>query len=84
MDAEKSTFRRHFLCRNDFLLQARREQKAQGAAIMHKQVIAEGVAQKKISQLEDDSHLASEKAKADAKFYRAKRETEANQLLLMP
>ncbi|RCN49112.1 Erlin-2-A family protein, partial [Ancylostoma caninum] len=60
------------------------EKKAQVAAIMHKQTIAEKETQKKISQLEDESHLASEKAKADAEFYRAQKAAEANRLLLTP
>ncbi|VDO63173.1 unnamed protein product [Haemonchus placei] len=60
------------------------EKKAQVAAIMHKQTIAEKETQKKISQLEDESHLASQKAKADAEFYRAQKEAEANRLLLTP
>ncbi|ETN83216.1 SPFH/Band 7/PHB domain protein [Necator americanus] len=60
------------------------EKKAQVAAIMHKQTIAEKETQKKISQLEDESHLASQKAKADAEFYRAQKEAEANRILLTP
>ncbi|KIH61869.1 SPFH/Band 7/PHB domain protein [Ancylostoma duodenale] len=71
------------------------EKKAQVAAIMHKQTIAEKETQKKISQLEDESHLvvtlterctfsASERAKADAEFYKAQKAAEANRLLLTP
>ncbi|KAJ1346465.1 Erlin [Parelaphostrongylus tenuis] len=60
------------------------EKKAQVAAIMQKQTISEKETQKKISQLEDESHLASEKAKADAEFYRVQREAEANRVLLTP
>ncbi|EYC40404.1 hypothetical protein Y032_0613g672 [Ancylostoma ceylanicum] len=60
------------------------EKKAQVAAIMHKQTIAEKETQKKISKLEDESHLSSEKAKADAGFYRAHKAAEANRLLLTP
>ncbi|WKY04351.1 hypothetical protein Q1695_005393 [Nippostrongylus brasiliensis] len=60
------------------------EKKAQVAAIMHKQTIAEKETQKKISQLEDESHLASQKAKADAEFYRVQKEAEANRVLLTP
>ncbi|VDL73194.1 unnamed protein product [Nippostrongylus brasiliensis] len=60
------------------------KKKAQVAAIMHKQTIAEKETQKKISQLEDESHLASQKAKADAEFYRVQKEAEANRVLLTP
>uniref|UniRef100_A0A1I7XS45 PHB domain-containing protein n=1 Tax=Heterorhabditis bacteriophora TaxID=37862 RepID=A0A1I7XS45_HETBA len=66
------------------------EKKAQVAAIMHKQTIAEKETQKKICQLEDESHLGkynlpiviSQKAKADADHYRAQKEAESNRLLL--
>lgn len=51
---------------------------------MHKQTIAEKETQKRISQLEDESHLASQRAKADAEFYRVQKEAEANRLLLTP
>ncbi|CAI4228021.1 unnamed protein product [Auanema sp. JU1783] len=58
------------------------EKKAQVAEILHKQTIAEKETQKRISQLEDESHLAREKAKADAHYYTIEREAEANKMLL--
>ncbi|KJH45034.1 SPFH/Band 7/PHB domain protein [Dictyocaulus viviparus] len=60
------------------------KKKAQVASIMQKQTISEKETQKRISQIEDESHLASEKAKADAEFYRVQKEAEANRVLLTP
>ena len=36
----------------------------------------------KMAKIEDEMHLAKEKSKTDAEFYRIKRESEANALLL--
>jgi len=58
------------------------EKLAQVADIHYQQQIAEKESQKKISQLEDDSHLAREKARADAEYYNKQRQAEGHQLLL--
>ncbi|CAD6196151.1 unnamed protein product [Caenorhabditis auriculariae] len=58
------------------------EKIAQVATIHQRQLISEKETQKQMSQLEDESHLASEKAKADAEFYRAQKLAESNKLLL--
>eukprot|EP00795_Rhopilema_esculentum_P005419 gene5419-588_t len=54
------------------------------AEIQYKQKIMEKESQQKISQIEDLTHLAKEKALADAHFYKTSRETEANKLKLTP
>ena len=36
----------------------------------------------KMAKIEDEMHLAKEQSKTDAEFYRVKRESEANSLLL--
>uniref|UniRef100_A0A1I7VHQ3 PHB domain-containing protein n=1 Tax=Loa loa TaxID=7209 RepID=A0A1I7VHQ3_LOALO len=58
------------------------EKAAQVAAIHYEQHIAEKEAQKRISQLEDESHIARATARADAEFYSRKKQAEGNQLLL--
>ncbi|KAL3983032.1 Erlin-2 [Acanthocheilonema viteae] len=58
------------------------EKAAQVAAIHYKQHIAEKEAQKRISQLEDESHIARATARADAEFYSRKKQAEGNQMLL--
>ncbi|CAC5402389.1 ERLIN [Mytilus coruscus] len=54
------------------------EKVAQVSKIQWQQKITEKESQKKISEIEDATHLAKERAKADAEFYRAKKEAEAN------
>lgn len=54
------------------------EKVAQVSKIQWEQKITEKESQKKISEIEDATHVAKEKAKADAEFYRAKKESEAN------
>ncbi|VDO57321.1 unnamed protein product [Onchocerca flexuosa] len=58
------------------------EKAAQVAAIHYEQHIAEKEAQKRISQLEDESHIARATARADAEFYSRKKQAEGNQMLL--
>ncbi|VDN57079.1 unnamed protein product [Dracunculus medinensis] len=58
------------------------EKAAQVAAIQFQQAIDKKEAQKKIAQLEDESHKASQLAKADAEFYSKMKEAEGNRLLL--
>ncbi|VDD90968.1 unnamed protein product [Enterobius vermicularis] len=60
------------------------EKALQVAKIHYDQQIQEKEAQKKISFLEDESHLAREKARADAEFYKKQKEAEGNALLLTP
>ncbi|GFO38925.1 erlin-1 [Plakobranchus ocellatus] len=58
------------------------EKVAQVAKIQWDQKIMEKESEKKMSEIEDATHLAKEKAKADAEFYRADRESEANKVKL--
>lgn len=57
---------------------------AEVAKIQWDQKIMEKESQKTISEIEDQTHLAKEKAKADADLYKAKLEAEANKLILTP
>ena len=54
------------------------EKVAQVSKIQWQQKITEKESQKKISEIEDATHLAKERARADAEFYKAKKEAEAN------
>ncbi|XP_022312896.2 erlin-2-B-like [Crassostrea virginica] len=54
------------------------EKKAQVSKIEWQQKITEKESQKQISQIEDDTHVAKEKARADAEFYKVQKEIEAN------
>nr|XP_022312896.1 erlin-2-B-like [Crassostrea virginica]XP_022312897.1 erlin-2-B-like [Crassostrea virginica] len=54
------------------------EKKAQVSKIEWEQKITEKTSQKRISQIEDDTHVAKEKAWADAEFYKVQKEIEAN------
>jgi len=58
------------------------EKHAQVAKIHYDQQIIEKESQKKISELEDQSHLAKMKARADADYYTALKKTDGNKLLL--
>ncbi|CAJ0935895.1 unnamed protein product, partial [Mesorhabditis belari] len=60
------------------------EKKSQVAAVEYKQVIAQKEAQKTVNKLEDEIHIAKEKANADASFYKAQKQAEANAKLLSP
>ncbi|XP_022087543.1 erlin-1-like [Acanthaster planci] len=60
------------------------EKQAQVARIHYDQKIMEKESMQKISEIEDATHLAREKAKTDAEFYKSQREAEANQLKLTP
>eukprot|EP00794_Sanderia_malayensis_P012941 gene12941-14273_t len=52
------------------------------AQIQYKQKIMEKQSQQQMSQIEDNTHVAKEKALADAQFYKASKEAEANKLKL--
>ncbi|CAJ0944966.1 unnamed protein product, partial [Mesorhabditis belari] len=58
------------------------EKVAQVADVKFKQNIAEKEMEKTVNQLQDQIHLAKEKANADAEFYRVAKESEANAKLL--
>ncbi|KAF6020733.1 ERLIN2 [Bugula neritina] len=60
------------------------EKQQQVAKITWMQNIEQKEAQKKISEIEDQSHLAKEKAKTDAEFYKASKEAQSNQLRFTP
>lgn len=57
---------------------------AEVSKIQWEQKIMEKESEKKIAEIEDLAHIAREKAKADAEFYKVKKQGEANQLLLTP
>jgi regulator of protease activity HflC (stomatin/prohibitin superfamily) len=58
------------------------EKVAAVAKIQWDQKIMEKESEKTMAEIEDLTHLGREKAKADAEFYKADRESEANKLLL--
>ncbi|CAJ0944893.1 unnamed protein product, partial [Mesorhabditis belari] len=58
------------------------EKHAQVAAVKHKQVIAEKEMEKTVNRLQDEIHLAKERNRADAEFYKIAKEADANQKLL--
>merc|ERR1719350_1118076 len=58
------------------------EKEAHVAKIQYEQNILEKESMQKMAKIEDEMHLAKEKSKTDAEFYRIKRESEANALLL--
>lgn len=60
------------------------EKLSQVASITFQQKIMEKESQKRISEIEDETHLAKQRAIADAEFYRSQREAEANALKLTP
>lgn len=60
------------------------EKQASVAKIQWEQKVNEKESEKKMSEIEDLTHLAREKAKSDAEFYKAHKETEANKLKLTP
>lgn len=58
------------------------EKQAQVARIQWDQKIMEKESEQKIAEIEDMTHIAREKAKADAEFYRISRDAEANKVKL--
>merc|ERR1712062_601692 len=60
------------------------EKEAHVAKIQYERMIMEKESNQKIAEIEDSIHLAREKAKSDAEFYRIQKQAEANKLLLTP
>lgn len=60
------------------------EKLAQVASIQQEQIVHEKEAQVTISRLDDEAHLARQRAHADAENYRAQKASEVNKLLLTP
>lgn len=60
------------------------EKFAQVSKIQWQQKVVEKESEKRISEIEDATHLAKEKARADAEFYHAQKTAEANKLKLTP
>ncbi|GMT25496.1 hypothetical protein PFISCL1PPCAC_16793, partial [Pristionchus fissidentatus] len=58
------------------------EKLAQVAAIQQEQIVHEKETQVQVSKLDDESHLARQRAHADAEFYVGQRAAEVNRLLL--
>ncbi|XP_052763594.1 erlin-1-like [Mya arenaria] len=60
------------------------EKNASVAKIQWEQKVMEKESEKRMSEIEDTTHLAKERAMADANYYRVEREAEANKLRLTP
>merc|ERR1719251_772789 len=60
------------------------EKEAHVAKIQYERKIMEKESNQKIAEIEDSIHLAREKAKSDAEFYRVQKVSEANKLLYTP
>merc|ERR1712012_359229 len=58
------------------------EKEANVAKIQFERKILEKESMQKMAKIEDEMHLAREKAKSDAEFYRIQKQAEANKLLL--
>merc|ERR1712133_221088 len=58
------------------------EKEAQVAKIRYEQNILEKESMQKMEKINDEAHLAKEKSKADAEFYKVQKSAEANKLLL--
>ncbi|XP_052266551.1 erlin-1-like [Dreissena polymorpha] len=58
------------------------EKNASVAKIQWEQKVMEKESEKRMSEIEDQTHLAKEKAMADANYYRVQKESEANKLKL--
>merc|ERR550539_1454661 len=57
------------------------EKEASVAKIQYERKILEKESLQKMAKIEDEMHLAKEKSRTDAEYYRIKREAEANSLL---
>merc|ERR1719412_117672 len=60
------------------------EKEAHVAKIQYERMIMEKESNQRINEIEDHIHLAREKSKSDAEFYRVHKMAEANKLLLTP
>lgn len=60
------------------------EKEAQVAKIKYEQKIMEKESLQRISQIEDEMHLARQKSHGDAEFYNLKQQAEVNKLLYTP
>lgn len=60
------------------------EKVAEVAEIQYRQKIMEKESQRKMSEIEDSTHLARIRSKADADFYATEKEAESNKLKLTP
>ncbi|CAB3362270.1 erlin-1-like [Cloeon dipterum] len=60
------------------------EKEAQVAKIQFQQKIMEKESFQRMSQIEDEMHLAQQRSRSDAEFYQMQRQAEANNLLLTP
>ncbi|GMT03305.1 hypothetical protein PENTCL1PPCAC_25479, partial [Pristionchus entomophagus] len=60
------------------------EKQQQVSAIKQKQLVHEKEAQVQVSKLDDEAHLARNRAHADAEYYTNQKAAEANKLLLTP
>jgi hypothetical protein len=62
----------------DYVVEA--EKAAQVSKIQNAQFVQEKESQKRVSELEDQTHLARMKARADADFYSAQKQSESNRV----
>merc|ERR1719495_158631 len=60
------------------------EKEAHVARIQYERKVQEKESIQKIEKIEDDIHLAKEKSKTDAEFYKIQKQAEANRLLFTP
>merc|ERR1712038_1461753 len=60
------------------------EKEASVAKIQYERKILEKESLQKMAKIEDEMHLARERSKSDAEFYRIQKQAEANKLLLTP
>merc|ERR1719244_560290 len=58
------------------------EKEAQVAKIRYEQNLLERESKQKMEKIDDEIHLAKEKSKTDAEFYKVQKQAEANKLLL--
>merc|ERR1712018_181552 len=58
------------------------EKEASVAKIQYERKILEKESMQKMAKIEDEMHLAKEKSRTDAEYYKIKREAESNALLL--
>jgi len=60
------------------------EKESEIASIRREQKVMEKESQRRMAEIEDMTHLAREKARADAEFYTMEKQASANKLLLTP
>merc|ERR1719367_1333351 len=84
MEAEKTKLlistQRQKVIEKEAVIEAEKE--ASVAKIQYERKISEKQSLKQMAKIEDEMHLDKEKSRTDAEYYRIKRDSEANALLL--